>query len=158
MTITNLPLDEQGNLKVSIQESLQTRKDAVEITVLDWTSRQYTPCSGYPIEWRVKLDVVKLPFVFSPKPNFLNVTNLWITVIASTVSDVGTFSFNATINDATPVILTGYFYYDRLGEASLQIEDTTTITEGINVITLSNPTADFLIYKVTVFIEYEYQA
>jgi hypothetical protein len=136
--------------------------DSVKIDLLEWASRQYTSGTDNPIEWGVKLDTLNLPFMFSPKANFLNVTDMWITVIATSSPSGVTASFDIIINGMVTITsVPQYFSNVYLSQVSTHITDTSVynaITQGLNIVTFSNPTADLYIYRATIFIEYEYSA
>jgi hypothetical protein len=166
-------------------QRLRIFKDSVEITVLDWTARM-VPLSSYYDPVHIEKGVlffqgnpVNFAFVFAPKQSFLNITNLWIVLIAL-APDYYTdaIRFSVTINSKVTVSTGEVQMYgeswDRAHpqQVSIQIKDYgvyQAIIEGINSITFSNPEFKHSVYgdwrntnlemfKIMLFIEYEYQA
>ena len=149
-------------------------KDSVEITVLDWVSRRYVATSE-EFDYGISLyDAIPLSLVFSfsPKQVFLNITDMYVSIVASTTQGQGrdhklTVAVNgvATTTDGNPL---SHYYLSVLTQHMTNPQVYATIEEGINTLTLSNPfwwnlqplwqPTMIFVYKVTVFIEYEYQA
>jgi len=141
-------------------------KDAVEITVLDWTARYYQSGSSVSSEigltWWIGA-MVDFPFVFTPKGSVRNVTRLWITLVVNSRSGDGftnakakinnnfTVNFdNMLVNDVFPLSNTRNLEHDPVLNA---------IYPGINLLQLYDRSDyDLLIYRITLFIEYEYLA
>ena len=164
VNVTNFPLDEEGNLKVSVQEEPPGFfNDSVVITLLNFPSN--TNFSVLIPQTRN----ATLPFVFAPKGNLMGVTDAWITVVARKFENiVDIMHFDITVNGLT---LQTYNWYPSdcphtiarpLEEAML------TIQNGINTVLISNAVwsmlpsewlpCGLLLYQVNIFIEYEYQA
>ena len=139
-------------------------KDSIEITLLDM--------SGDNVAFGVRIYSAHpaiLPFPFNPKDDFLSITGIWITTIAYssdyvrhniTVKNITLKSTAIEYHGSYPIIASTYI------DASELLPE--TITSGTNVLTISNPevwdngTGEWtpywlLLFKVTVFIEYEYQ-
>lgn len=164
VNVTNFPLDDEGNLKVSIQEEPPGFFiDSVVITLLNFPSN--TNFSVLIPQTRN----ATLPFVFAPKGTLIGVTNAWITVVARKFENiVDIMHFNITVNNLT---LTTYNWYpsDCPHIVAMPLEEAmSTIHDGINTVLISNAVwsmlpgewlpCGLLLYQVDIFIEYEYQA
>jgi hypothetical protein len=174
VTVTNWPIDEDGNLKVkTVDTSLKVYKDSVQIIVFDWTNGIYV--KSYPSNEKVN-DPLVLPFTFSPKPSFQNVTDLWISF---TVRDhVGTdyegykayYQLDCIFNNQTIYHISERHLVRYEHVLSVHIEDENvyaSIIPSLNNLTLTNPQVkchgafvyySMMIFQVKIYIEYEYLA
>ncbi len=151
---TNLAL--AGDITPSGKPQPAIYKDSVELTL--FTSPEILGVWGllatdYPMDF---------PFRFSPKQTFLHATNLFVLVIATHyIGNPTWISFDLTLNDES-TLSTGSLHYPPYAKlktvSTNMLSAVGTITEGINMLTLSNSTTDLAIFEVTIFIEYEYQA
>ncbi len=146
--ITNLPLDEQGNLKVSMQEKpLQTYKDSITINL-------YESAEGF--------HAGDLPFSFNPKREFLHVTGLRVVIVAwSNIPEEPYNIYDITINEE--VTFSVYVESSRTLSRCWKIENLSfyqaIIPYETNYLRFSS--GGYVhneIFKVGVSIEYEYQA
>ena len=166
VNVTNFPLDDDGNLKVSVQETaLQTYKDAVEITALDWSAVHVL---GYDVGVYVwNLESCVIPFVFSPQgKQLVNVTDIWITITQTHGNSYQTIYFNITINDNTTI--TTEPFRNSVGWSpminAIHIENTdiyNLIHPGVNTLEfheVQGDRNDVTFYRIIVLIEYEYEA
>lgn len=142
-------------------------KDAIEITVLDWTDRYYQSGSSESSEmgltWFRGPTVVDLPFVFIPKEILLNVTRLWITLVVNSIYGDGLTNIKAKINNNFAVNFGSIWVDDiYLSSHTRYLEHDpvlNAISSGINLLQLYDLSDyDLLIYRITMFIEYKYQA
>jgi len=141
-------------------------KDSVEIAVLDWSSRGLY-FGQNPQDTGVTLggdfSPMTLPFAFSPKEVFQNVTDLWIRFTAqNTWPDPKTIVVDISLNDGMEISTSEYYPKADWDSkvVSAHITDPNvhkTIIQGINKLTLAS-SIEFHIFRVTVFIEYKYQA
>ncbi len=134
----------------------RTYKDSVEITALDQ--------SGVHV---FTMDIV-LPFAFQPKETLLNITDVWATVTVGVYS-AHDYKLDIVLNSkVTTTSEPRWCYTHSLAMFSMHIEDQSvnnTIREGINKLKVTNPQyydsgwklGWMKIFKVSVFIEYEYQ-
>jgi hypothetical protein len=155
-----------------IEKPLQVYKEAVEMSVLDWTSNYwytlYSMSSGEGREVGALLITVDFPldvfFTFSPESKSPNITKFGITITAGYVGyGDASARFNLTINDKISYLTNYhlYYYYPR----GLTVMSTLTqepsilqaISIGINNLKM-RPSVDMWIFRVNVFIEYEYLA
>lgn len=165
MNITNWPLDENGNLKISLNSTNQpTRHQSVEeITVLEWTDTVTN--SEFNGGVYIYQDSIRclLPFVFSPKGQHSNVTDMWI-VITEKQESSAWIGYSISINSAI-TIATGNTWVNihALSARTLHIEDNSIhqlINSGINTLEFFGlGSSDFLyLYRIKLFLEYEYLA
>ncbi len=111
---------------------------------------------------------ITLPFAFKPKEMFLNVTDVWVTVIVGVFEGMN-FKIDVALNDGVAVTSPIHWCYTTsLNMFSIHIQDPSvynTIVEGINKLTIANPyrwqngwvLSWMRAYEATIFIEYEYQ-
>jgi len=174
--ITNLPLDEQGNLRVKLSEKpSEIYVDSVELRLLDWTARAYSSSSGSgSIDNGIFVTQgvsAVLPFAFSPKHRFLNATALHISIVASAYD--GTWRLNLTLNGENAmwtdsVLFVTNTYPQMMTAHSQDLSFLSAIAPGLNTLRISEPMRQdsygnwvysaMLVYAVTVVIEYEYLA
>jgi hypothetical protein len=112
------------------------------------------------------------PFEFNPKDKFLNVTDLWVSLIVRSPSYGYYFNatFEITLNNETLTAVTGVFVpLTPFAMASLHLTELAqNITKGINTLEIRawawdtiGPTGSrtFLVaHRLDVLITYEYQA
>lgn len=166
VSLFNLAL--AGDITPSGKPQPTANKDYVEITPLDWTSvrtRNGFEQGALLYEGRN----VELIFVFSPKQDFLNATGMWMTFIARSDYPAYPKIFDITLNDGMTITTPEKFYADsQVSAVSLEIDSSifNEMNEGTNKITLENAryvydvgveVAQMEIFKLTLFIEYEYQ-
>jgi len=156
--VVNLPVDEQGNLKVKIvdEKPLQTYKDAMEIDVLGWVTRQWADY-GYQKEWGIYVRKdwdADLAFVFSPKQSLFNITNMVVVIYATDGID----DFTLSINGRETYVGNVEFPVDLPSTKLIQLDpNLIQINEGINLLRMSGSGTGYLsIYEVSLLIEYEY--
>jgi len=157
-----------GDVTPSGKPQPSNNKDCVEITALDWTSvsRSGFGRGAFLYEGRE----VELVFIFDPKQDFLNVTGMWMTFVAWSNYPAYPKIFDITLNDGMTITTPEKFYAEgQVSAASLEIDSSVhhEVKEGVNEITLENPryvydlgveVAHMEIFRVTLFVEYEYQA
>ncbi len=174
MNITNWPLDQDGNLKISLKESAYSpNRDIIELTVFEWTSNSedgsgrgalvYTRTSN-PIE-------LLLPFSFVPIYNLVNITDVWL-LITLMSNNIYSKTFDVTINNLT---LGGGIYFPLGGTYTPHVitihasETDPSLREqiypGINLMKIHgvrDPPFEvdrkIHVFKVEFLIEYEYLA
>ena len=174
VTVTNFPLDEEGNLKVSIaEEPLKIYEGAVEITVLSLTNHRSVTgdpnvYKDFGMDFGDRSPEVDFPFLFSLKRSCvenINITSLWVSIgVTSQEGTCQIIEFDITINNNITIQTGGWnicsqnihyrtFYFGN--NTALQ-----TIEQGINLLRLSNliQTYGLSVHKIVVFIEYECQA
>jgi hypothetical protein len=158
VNVTNLPIDEQGNLKVSIQdERTPTWMWEIEkITILDAFSEQD---KGVIVESYSTLTSC-FYFNFNPKPPyegiFGNVTHMYVSgVWRSIASDVYTVTYRI---DYTTEI-TGLIENSEEPRAWAHDGEISSVTQGMHKLTITctegKPT--LYLYKLKIFINYTYQ-
>lgn len=135
------------------------QKDAVEIDVLEWVTRQWESGSASGREWGIYVREgwsADFSFVFSPKQSIFNVTNAVIVVYATGNIQ----NFVLSINNVDFTVGDVQFPSDLPSTKLVQLDtNLLQINEGINLLTLSGSGLSFLsVYKISLFIEYEYQA
>jgi hypothetical protein len=153
-------------------------KDSIEITVLDWAEVTIQSLSsGSRMDYGImflKDFPIKLAFGYSAKEQFQNVTNLWITILTPTYEHATTlWKFNITFNDKVTVSSGEFKLYPssyHIKAVTLHIESPDVyqiVPPQINTLTLSSlmkksydiwEDAYLEIFKITLYIEYEYQA
>jgi len=178
VNVTNFPLDEEGNLKVSIaEEPLKTYKDVAEITVFktdaqsDLTTDSPRCSGGAQLENAHSM----FTFCFLPKRMPFNVTEVWMSLVIfagpQTYPTLYTTQFTITLNSQSQAFNTEYTVSSQyLKVFSLNISNpslTNSIQEGINFLQVTAISAcppspviwyNDLATEITIFIEYEYQA
>jgi len=144
----------------------RTYKDHMEIVVLEWTSREFGVNSDQR-DYGVALitdSPITLPFFFSPKEAFMNITNLWITFTAQNMYPAHlTIPVNITINDVATISTDEFYPSMNIGLKVVSLHITNlnvyeTITSGLNNLVLTSSENLLTVFRVSVFIEYEYQA
>jgi hypothetical protein len=158
--ITNLPLDEQGNLKIKAAEKqLQTCTDSVRIDVLGWATREWA-YAGESKEWGVMVSgdyPANLAFTFSPKQGSCNITEIVVLILATGAVD----NFKLNINGRDLSLGNVRLTVDLTTSMRIPVDpNTVQINNGINLLgmTATNPPSYLSVYEVTIFIEYEYLA
>lgn len=147
-----------SNLALAGKPQPSLRKDAVEIDILGWITRQWG-YSGESKEWGIYVRAgwdADLAFVFNVRQILSNITNIVVVTYATgAVND-----FTLSINGAETNVGDASFPVDLLSTKLVQLNpDLIQINEGINSLRLSGSGSGWLsVYKVTVFIEYQYQA
>lgn len=159
MNITNFPLDEYGNLRVSEQKTLQTYKDVVEIAVFDKDTRITNAYEVGVLGYNFHVY-----FPFAPKTNFLNVTALEFTMTCAQDDNSNWKNINYNISFNEIQIAQDYVqqppgnvlaYKTRLYSDS---NVTSLIKPGINSIKLDFGSELVQMWRITVLIEYQYKA
>jgi len=167
VNITNFPLDEQGNLKITMAEKpLQKYKNAVEIKALDHSSHQYGGNEYGVFFYPVNLT---LPFAFTPNEKSLNITDVWVAV-GIIIWDYTDWKLDVMINNGTSVTSSvQWCYLTSINRFTIHIEDPSiynSIVNGINTLTVASrrwvdgrwDLGWCTAYEASIFIEYEYQA
>lgn len=152
VNVTNFPLDEEGNIKVSIEgEPLRMYKDAVSIKLLSFEGGG----SGiYLGDWQ------EFVFVFSPPKSFANVTDVWIGCVGKTggrTSIKCSLEMNGQPTSdrfSVPFVTTPFASDMQINDVDFQhaIEP-----DSINVLRIRALDIMYL-FSLSIFIEYEYQA
>jgi len=158
--VTNLPVDEEGNLKVRIVDDrpLQTFNASVKIDVLGWVTRQWTSGTAQ-MEFGVAISsdyTADLAFVFQPRKSDFNITEIYVVFFATgNVND-----FSLTINGAGIFESHMPLTVDLVTARRYPLDpNVVLIEEGINLLSMSCTSGSYLsVQEVEVFIEYEYQA
>jgi hypothetical protein len=133
-------------------QRLRVYKDVVEIAVLD-RSRIYENT-----EYGIPVYIVSFSFAFTPKQRFLNVTKLALNII---VYPTESTTVNASING----VLMARFRTGKIGYLPMYKSVWTSepnvcviINHGINWLTIEPLDKPLYMLKITLLIEYEYQA
>lgn len=133
-------------------------KDAAEIDVFGWATRQYTYDSGYPKEQGIYVHgdyPADLSFIFLPKQNLVNITEIVIVLYAT-----GAIDLILTINGGNYNV--GYISFvgpDHVSVKRIQLDPSPVqLNEGINLLSLSGSSGYLSLFKLSLLIEYEYQA
>ena len=136
----------------------QTIKDTVEIDVFGWATRQHSQDPGYAKEWGIYVEdayPAEMLFAFSPTNNPSNITKILVTVFATDGIDHFTVNVNGVDTDAGRV----QFHDQKICTSVITLDPTVVqINKGINSIRLSGKQGWLSVYRLSVFIEYEYQA
>lgn len=137
-------------------------KDTAEITALDWIARYY---NGEEYGIKIHVDsawwypMQKFPFIFDPKPELVNVTDLWISITGTSYAAYNDYEFRlyVVLNDVE--VWQGMTRFDIpvAGITTVHIENP-NLNQGVNVIQLSVDDNVLTVHRITVFVEYEYQA
>jgi len=177
-TITNFPLDEQGNLKVAPSGPLRTYNTSVSVPVLEWVSGRPAYHTGWGSQGLTFANAPKaratIPFTFNPHATFLRITDFWISVSILDMSGkfgcAGRFQFEIIFNNkSTYNIFEEGLQTGRTHLLTRHIADVDVIASiipSINTITLANPSVYVLppidiwyydysvnVYTITIYIE-----
>lgn len=155
-----------GDITPSGKPQPTTFKDCMEISLLNFPS-----ATSFSVYLRQFGENVTMPFAFNPQENLLNVTDAWVSIIVRIGSASGyDVRFDFTVNGVTAKT---YAWYAGNSPSLVSMPLTRplceTITEGINTMSISGgekwiwetsswDPVELLLYQVTIFIEYEYQA
>lgn len=158
-------------------------KDSVEIELLDWSMRdKYYPLGDDHLEQGIvcvgppyTIPLV-LPFAFNPREKFVNVTDFWFSFVMADESGytgyIGKVFFNITINEDNTVSSESSINAGHIHTISVHLNNPdilNTISPNINTLSLTHDHVEIYnipqqnwrkmwVYRVTVLIEYEYQA
>jgi len=166
MNITNWPLDEEGNLKIKIDNACTPDSGvvAIEITALDWTAKLTNA-----IEYGIRIEGsgnLTLPFVFNPMGTIYNITDIWVKTVFSfkTAPPVGTYliTFNCLGAFSSGPIYGSPGAAQHIYEKATQAPNATVINRGINILDIHSPSIPggeyIMFHQVDIYIEYEYLA
>jgi len=161
VNIANFPLDEEGNLKVSIQNRTSgIYRDTIRTLLFD---------QHQPVTLRLRENLRKETssyFAFSPKTTFINLTSVCVNVlIRSDDPDSGDYTVGFSFNGGSE-----QYFTKTVGKLSVQktfnISDAEVygnIRNGLNGLSVSlmggSPDIhSVFIYRLDLLIEYKYQA
>lgn len=158
MNVTNFPLDEDGNLLVKEQTTTNIYTDAVEITILEPSTRLINGT-----EYGCPASLHGPYFAFSPKQKFLNVTRFSFMVMGAVETNTGwtNYGFDAYINNQFVYTDTLQVYNKYTDYKWVLVNDPdkcSLINPGINRITIDFGSPIVYLQKIVMLIEYEYQA
>jgi len=136
----------------SITQAQTTYTDSVEITILDWTGRNSgttdcRPCRIKTNNWYA------FPFAFNPKAQLANIVDLWITITGVSTSPDIAIKLNDNRTDYGDIDFDG----DYPTRHALQLPQKNSLRQGINILNLTATDIEAWIFRMTLFIEYEYQ-
>ncbi len=159
VNVMNFPLDEEGNLLVTVaSKPLRRYEDSMEIKLATYSEKSYI---GILTQYAIGAD---FPFAFSPKGESVNVTKMWISFTVLDAADVGIFTLYLTLNGGTPTTMNFRFEgVQVLASAEIDPSRYAAITPGINVLRMYDSVIDAFptpmsVAGVSIYIEYEYLA
>ena len=160
-----------NNITQAQSGKFKTYKDYAEIVVLEWSAIfGVTPIFSVNADQRdcgvspTPDSPITLVYLFSPKETFQNVTDLWIVFTAQNMHPGAQYiPLDITINDGATVYTNEFYENVNFGlkVVSVHVTDASiyqTITSGVNKLVLTTSAIILTVFRVTVFIEYTYQA
>ena len=154
-----------GNMTPSGKPELQIYKDSAEMIVFDTRGGD----RNYGAHISLPYDSPEFPFVFLPRKDFIQITDIWITLVVARIGGTPSnlYKLDVVLNDNVTITTGSKTFADyTLSVYTVHIQEHsvyTVIDEGINKLTLTNPLvftgiewvySPMIIFKATVFIEY----